>query len=31
MIMGYTRVKSSIGRSYDEIEGMTVSVSRNLI
>ena len=23
------RVKGSIGRSYDEIEGLTVSVSRN--
>ena len=25
----YDRVKDSIGRSYDEIEGVTVSVSRN--
>ena len=26
---GYDRVKGSIGRSYDEVEGVTVSVSRN--
>ena len=26
----YDGVKDSIGRSYDEIEGVTVSVSRNL-
>ena len=29
MRRGYDRVKGSICRSYDEIEGMTVSVSRN--
>ena len=29
MRRGYDRVKGSIGRSYDEIEGVTVSVSRN--
>ena len=29
MRRGYDRVKGSIGKSYDEIEGVTVSVSRN--
>ena len=29
MRRGYDRVKGSIGRSYDEIEGVTVSVSKN--
>ena len=29
MRRGYERVKGSIGRSYDEIKGVTVSVSRN--
>ena len=29
MRRGYDRVKDSIGRSYDGIEGVTVSVSRN--
>ena len=29
MRRGYDRVKGSIGRSYDEIEGVTVSASRN--
>ena len=29
MRRGYDRVKDSIDRSYDEIEGVTVSVSRN--
>ena len=26
---GYDRVEGSIGRSYDEIEGVTLSVNRN--
>ena len=26
---GYDRVEGSIGRSYDEIKGVTMSVSRN--
>ena len=26
---GYDRVEGNIGRSYDEIKGMTMSVSRN--
>ena len=30
MRRGYDRVKSSIGRSYDEIEVVTMFVSRNL-
>ena len=25
----YDRVKGSIGRNYDEVEGVTVSMSRN--
>ena len=29
MRRGYDRAKGSIGRSYDEIEGVTVSVSKN--
>ena len=29
MRRGNDRVKGSIGRSYDEIEGVTVSVSKN--
>ena len=29
MTRGYDMVKGSIGRSYDEIEGVTVSVRRN--
>ena len=29
MRRGYDRVEGSIGRSYDEIKGMTMSVSRN--
>ena len=29
MRRGYERVEGSIGRSYDEIKGVTVSVSRN--
>ena len=29
MRRGYDRVKGSIGRSYDEIEGVTVCVSKN--
>ena len=29
MRRGYDRVKDSIGKSYDEIEGVTVYVSRN--
>ena len=29
MRRGYDRVKDIIGRSYDKIEGVTVSVSRN--
>ena len=29
MRRGYDGVESSIGRSYDEIEGVTVSVSRD--
>ena len=29
MRRGYDRVKGSIGKSYDEIEGVTMSVSRN--
>ena len=29
MRKGYDRVKGSIGRSYDEIKGVTVSVSRD--
>ena len=29
MIRGYYRVKGSNGRSYDEIDGVTVFVSRN--
>ena len=30
MRRGYDRVKGSVGRSYDEIEGVTVSASGNL-
>ena len=30
MRRGYNRVDGSIGRSYDEIKGVTISVSRNL-
>ena len=29
MRRGYDRVEGSIGRSYDEIEGVAMSVSRN--
>ena len=29
MRRGYDRVEDSIGRSYDEIKGLTMSVSRN--
>ena len=29
MRRGYDRVEGSIGRSYDDIEGVTMSVSRN--
>ena len=29
MRRGYDKVESSIGRSYDEIKGVTMSVSRN--
>ena len=29
MRRGYDRVEDSIGRSYDEIKGVTMSVSRN--
>ena len=29
MRRGYDRVKGSIGRGYDEIEGVAVSVNRN--
>ena len=29
MRIGYDRVEGSIGRSYDEIKGVTMSVSRN--
>ena len=29
MRRGYDRVKSSIGRSYDEIKGVTMLVSRS--
>ena len=29
MIRGYDRVEGSIGRSYDEIKGVAMSVSRN--
>ena len=29
MRRGYDRVESGIGRSYDEIKGVTMSVSRN--
>ena len=29
MRRGYDRIKGSIGRSYNEIEGVTVCVSRN--
>ena len=29
MRRGYDRVKGSIGRSYDQIKGVTVSMSRN--
>ena len=29
MRQGYDRVECSIGRSYDEIKGVTMSVSRN--
>ena len=29
MRRGYDRVKGSIGRSYDEIKGVTMSVIRN--
>ena len=29
MRRGYDRVESSIGRSYDEIKGVTMSVSRS--
>ena len=29
MRSGYDRIEGSIGRSYDEIKGMTMSVSRN--
>ena len=29
MRRGYDRVKGSIGRSYDEIEGVAMAVSRN--
>ena len=29
MRRGYDRIQSSIGRSYDEIEGVTMSVSMN--
>ena len=29
MRKGYDRVMRSIGRSYDEIKGVTISVSRN--
>ena len=29
MRRGYDRVEGSIGRSYDEIKGVTMSVSRN--
>ena len=29
MKRGYDRVEGSIGRSYDEIKGVTMSVSRN--
>ena len=29
MRRGYDRVKGSIGRSYDEIKSMTMSVSKN--
>ena len=29
MRRGYDRVKGSIGKSYDEIEAVTMSVSRN--
>ena len=29
MRRGYDRVESSIGRSYDEIKGVTMSVSRD--
>ena len=29
MRRGYDRVKGSVGKSYDEIEGVTVSVSWN--
>ena len=30
MRIGYNRLKNCIGRSCDEIEGVTMSVSRNL-
>ena len=30
MRRGYYRVEGSIGRSYDEIRGVTMSVSRNV-
>ena len=29
MRRGYDRVEDSVGRSYDEIKGVTMSVSRN--
>ena len=29
MTRGYDRVEGSIGRSYDEIKGVTMSVSRS--
>ena len=29
MRRGYDRVEGNIGRSYDEIKGVTMSVSRN--
>ena len=29
VIRGYDRVKGSIGRSYDELKGVTISMSRN--
>ena len=29
MRRGFDRVESSIGRSYDEIKGVTMSVNRN--
>ena len=31
MTGGYDRVEGSIGRSYDEIKGVTMSMSRNFL